>query len=93
MPTAGGVISTGGTGIMDVGFLRQPFRGWYLVESGEDMERHGAVPEVIVWPLPGDTAKGKDAQIEKGVEALLEDVKAWKARPQPKLLKASERKE
>jgi len=93
VPTAGGVISTGGTNIMDVGFLRQPFRGWYLVDSGEDMERHGAVPDVIVWPQPGDAAKGKDAQIEKGVEALLEDVKAWKARPQPKLLKASERKE
>ena len=57
------------------------------------MERHGAVPDVIVWQQPGDAAKGKDAQIEKGVEALLEDVKASKARPQPKLLKASERKE
>ena len=29
--------------------------------------------------------------IEKGVEVLLADVKAWKERPQPKLRKASER--
>jgi tricorn protease len=92
VPTAGGVVSTGGTPIMDVGFLRVPFRGWYLVDSGEDMELHGAVPDVIVWPQPGEAAKGKDSQIEKGVELLLKDVEAWKNRPQPKLKKATERK-
>jgi len=92
VPTAGGVISTGGTPIMDVGFLRMPFRGWYTINDGEDMERHGAVPDFIVWPQPGDVAKGKDAQIEKAVEVLSADVKAWMDRPQPKLKKASERK-
>lgn len=91
VPTAGGVISTGGTAIMDVGFLRMPFRGWYTINDGEDMERHGAVPDVIVWPQPGDNAKGKDSQIEKAVEVLSEDVRVWKARPQPKLMRASER--
>jgi tricorn protease len=91
VPTAGGVISTGATTIMDVGTLRLPFRGWYLAGSGEDMELHGAVPDVVVWPTPGDIAKDKDAQIEKAVEVLTADVKAWKERPQPKLKKASER--
>ena len=91
VPTAGGVVSTGGTPIMDVGFLRMPFRGWFLIDSGEDMERHGAEPDVIVWPVPGDAAQGKDAQIEKAVDVLTADVKAWKERPQPKLKKASER--
>jgi tricorn protease len=90
-PTAGGVISTGGTAIMDVGFLRMPFRGWFVIDSGEDMERRGTVPDVVVWPQPGDAAKGKDAQIEKAVEVLADEVKAWKERPQPKLKKASER--
>jgi tricorn protease len=93
VPTAGGVISTGGTTIMDVGFLRLPFRGWYLLETGEDMELNGAVPDVIVWPEPGDLAQGRDRQVEKAVETLLADVKEWKARPQPKLRKASERPE
>lgn len=91
VPTAGGVISTGGTTIMDVGFLRLPFRGWYLLETGEDMELNGCVPDVTVWPEPGDHAQGKDRQMEKAVELLLADVKAWKERPQPKLRKASER--
>ena len=90
-PTAGGVVSTGGTAIMDVGFLRMPFRGWYLVDSGEDMELHGAIPDFVVWPQPGDAAAGKDVQIEKGVQVLLEDVRAWKDRPQPKLKRATTR--
>lgn len=91
VPTAGGVISTGGTAIMDIGSLRLPTRGWFVIGSGEDMERNGAVPDYIVWPQPGDAATGKDAQIEKAVQVLTDDVKAWKARPQPKLTKASER--
>lgn len=89
--TAGGVISTGATGIMDVGTLRLPFRGWYVIEDGEDMELHGAVPHHIVWPAPGDAAQGKDAQIAKAVDVLLKDVKDWKARPQPKLKSATDR--
>jgi tricorn protease len=91
VPTAGAVISTGGTSIMDVGFLRLPFRGWYVIDTGEDMELHGAVPHHIVWPEPGDMPQGKDAQLMKGVDVLLADVKAWKDRPQPKLKRATER--
>jgi tricorn protease len=90
VPTAGGVISTGGTGIMDVGFLRLPFRGWYLLNDGRDMELNGAVPDHIIWPEPGEMPAGKDRQLEKAVAVLGEDVRVWKARPQPKLTKASE---
>lgn len=91
VPTAGGVISTGGVSIMDVGFLRLPFRGWYGAGDGKDMELNGAVPHHIVWPSPGDLPKGKDDQIAKAVEVLSADVKEWKARPQPTLKKATER--
>lgn len=90
-PTAGGVISTGAAGIMDVGTLRLPFRGWYGVTTGKDMELNGAQPDYIVWPKPGEAAKGIDAQIDKAVEVLKQDVAAWKKRPQPKLIKATER--
>src|SRR5947209_14959139 len=91
VPTAGSVVSTGATAIMDVGVLRLPFRGWYVIENGEDMELNGAVPDQVLWPEPGDMPQGKDAQLLKGVEVLLADVKAWKERPQPKLKKATER--
>ena len=90
VPTAGGVISTGGTTIMGLGRLRLPFRGWYLLD-GEDMELNGAVPHHIVWPLPGELPAGKDRQIEKAVDVLSEDVAAWQAKPRPKLRKATER--
>lgn len=89
--TAGGVISTGGTFIPDGGFLRMPFRGWFSVETGEDMELNGAVPDVEIWPQPGDLAAGKDAQLEKAIELLLADVKEFLARPQPALRRSSER--
>lgn len=91
VPTAGGVISTGGTTIMDLGFLRLPNRGWYVLGSGEDMELNGAVPDVVIWPEPEDWPRGSDPQIKKATEVLLQDVAAEKARPQPKLRKATER--
>ncbi len=91
VPTAGGVISTGGTGIMDIGFLRMPFRGWYVLPTGEDMELNGAVPHFIIWPQPTEMPRGIDRQLDKALEVLSDDVKKWKARPQPKLRKASQR--
>lgn len=91
VPTAGGVVSTGAVTIMDVGTLRLPFRGWFLVGDGEDMELNGAVPDFVVWPQPGEMPQGKDVQLAKGVEVLLADVKEWKSRPRPALRKATER--
>lgn len=91
VPTAGGVVSTGSATIMDLGTLRLPTRGWFLPTTGEDMELNGAVPDVVVWPLPGQMPAGKDVQLEKAVEVLSADVKQWLARPQPKLRKATER--
>jgi tricorn protease len=89
VPTAGGVISTGATQIMDMGTLRLPTRGWFVVGSGEDMELNGAVPDVVIWPEPG---QNKDVQLAKAVEVLMQDVVAWKQRPQPPLRKATGRK-
>ena len=89
--TAGGVISTGSTAIMDYGVLRMPFRGWFLLGDGEDMELNGAVPHVIVRNLPQDTAVGRDRQVEKAVQVLLRDVKAAAKKPRPKAKKASAR--
>lgn len=89
VPTAGGVISTGGTRISDIGFLRMPFRGWFLLD-GMDMEMNGCVPHHVLWPHPGDMPQGKDEQLDKALEVLDEEVEAYKKRPQPKLKYASE---
>ena len=83
VPTAGGVISTGGTNVFDMGELRTPFRGWYSIHTGEDYELNGAAPDHVVWPEPGEITAGKDRQLEKAVEVLLRDVAAVKPLPKP----------
>jgi len=90
--TAGGVISTGGTGIMGVGFLRLPFRGWFVLETGEDMELNGCVPDHVVWPLPTEWPRGIDRQLDKAVEVLQAEIEEARSRPRPSLIKATERR-
>jgi tricorn protease len=74
VPTAGGVISTGGARVMDFGWIRTPGRGWFLAGTGQDMEQNGAQPHFEVWPRPGEMVRGIDRQLEKAVEVLLVDV-------------------
>lgn len=91
VPTAGGVISTSAARVMDLGTIRTPTRGWYVLETGEDMELNGAVPDIILWPEPEQMPAGEDIQLKRAIEELNADVAEWKSRPMPKLRKASER--
>ncbi|MEZ6094341.1 MAG: S41 family peptidase [Pirellulaceae bacterium] len=93
VPTAGGVISTGGTGILDLGFIRKPFRAWYIAGTGQDMELNGAVPDHIIWPEPEEWPAGIDKQLDKAVEVLQDDVKEALENPGPELIPASQRPE
>ena len=89
--TAGGVISTGGTGIMGFAFLRIPFRGWFLAATGEDMELNGCEPDATIWPEPAAIPTGDDRQLVRAVAMLRDDVAAYKARPGPDLKWKSQR--
>ncbi len=80
--TAGGVVSTGVARVTDVGVLRAPFRGWFSIKDGKDFELNGALPDVIVWPKPGELPAGVDRQLEEAVKILKEEV--GKVAPQPK---------
>jgi tricorn protease len=82
--TAGGVISTGSTAILDAGTLRLPFRGWFSSSDGKDMELNGAKPHYTIWNKPGELSRGKDVQLEKAVSILLEDSKKSPSLPKPK---------
>jgi len=75
IPTAGGVISTWSTTVLDLGRMRLPGRGWFLPQTGEDMELYGAVPHVIIDVAPDDLPSGKDPQLEKAIEILKQEVK------------------
>ena len=83
--TAGGVISTGGRSIMGLGFLRMPFRGWFVTSTGRDMELNGCKPDVEIWPQPEEWTRGEDRQLAKAVEMLVEDVAAYAARERPRI--------
>ena len=68
--TYGGVISTGGTTLVDGTTVRLPFRGWYTPE-GRDMENNGAMPDVRVPPSPVDESRDFDAQLKAAVDDLM----------------------
>lgn len=91
VPTAGGVISTGSRSIMDLGTIRMPGRGWFLPD-GQDMELNGAVPDHLIWPLPGELPSGNDKQLDKAVQVLLSDVEKANNESKAKLIRASQRK-
>lgn len=78
--TAGGVISTGSMNILGSGNLRYPFRGWFVADSGLDMELNGAMPHHSLWPQPGEIPAGIDVQIEKAVDVLGEEIESNKQR-------------
>lgn len=74
-PTFGAVISTGGKRLQN-GFIRMPFRAWFVKKTGENMENDApAVPDYLVKNAPGWKERGEDAQLKKAVEVLLQDIK------------------
>jgi tricorn protease len=68
------VISAAKDRILDAGTLRVPFRGWFLPDTGEDMEMNGAEPHIVVEAGPEDTVKGRHPQLRKAVEVLLDGI-------------------
>ena len=91
VPTSGSVISTGSRSVMDAGAIRTPFRGWYLMGTGQDMELNGAIPDVVIWPSPGELPAGKDKQLDKAISILAREVERYNAVEEIELIKASER--
>jgi C-terminal processing protease CtpA/Prc len=73
-PTFGAVISTGGYRLVDGSLVRMPFRGWWVKESGENMDFTPAKPDIEVFNPPAYKAKGIDPQLQKAVEVLLGDL-------------------
>jgi tricorn protease len=74
MRTAGGVISTGYEPLMDGSGVRMPFRGWFVKDTGDDMELNGAMPDHVLW---NDPASDFDAQLRKAVEVLGAEVEEF----------------
>ena len=73
-PTFGAVISTGSYGLVDGSRVRMPFRGWWVKESGDNMDFVPAKPDIEVFNPPAYKAKGEDPQLERAVEELLKSL-------------------
>ena len=94
--TGGNVISTGGWSTLDGGFVRLPFRGWYVWGDPVDDERNnlnqehgGCVPDVLVPMGPAEWLTGADPQLAKAVELAAQAAAAERAEPQPQPRRAA----
>ncbi|HZQ51852.1 MAG TPA: S41 family peptidase [Bryobacteraceae bacterium] len=72
-PTAGWIIYTGGTQLIDGTLLRIPMIR-VQDHNGENMEMHPRPVDIPVERLPGECLHGKDHQLDRAVEELLSQV-------------------
>ncbi len=72
--TNSSVIGTGAYRLMDGSTIRTPGSGLWNVD-GHNLENYGVPPDVWVDNTPDDFLKGRDAQLEKAVEVLKEELR------------------
>lgn len=72
--TNGSVIGTGAFRLMDGSTVRTPATGLWDV-SGQNLENFGVPADVYVDNTPADFLVGRDAQLEKAVQVLQEELK------------------
>jgi tricorn protease len=73
VPTMGAVIGTGSYTLLDGSAIRTPGSGVWTAD-GQNMENYGVPPDVHVDNTPEDFIKGRDAQIEKAIEVLRQEL-------------------
>ena len=75
--TYGAVIGTGSYRLLDGSNIRTPGSGIWNVK-GYNLENYGVPPDVYVDNTPEDFLQGRDAQLEKAVEVLKQQLKETK---------------
>ncbi|HZT81854.1 MAG TPA: S41 family peptidase, partial [Gemmataceae bacterium] len=76
-PTGAHVIGTSAVRLIDGSIFRIPRIGVYT-DKGENMEKVGVTPDVVVEQTPDQFARGQDPQLDKAVEVVMQDVAVWK---------------
>ena len=80
--TWGGLIGIStGIPLMDGGSVTFPEFGLYNLEGEWDVENHGVDPDIVVDNLPHLVRQGRDPQLERAVEVLLQEVRDRKELP------------
>jgi tricorn protease len=74
--TWGGLVGIGGyPTLVDGGFVTAPRYAIYGLDGDWEVEGHGISPDVQVEELPKDVAAGHDAQLERAVAIVLQQLK------------------
>jgi tricorn protease len=88
--TGGNVISTGGWTTLDGGWVRLPFRGWYVwgdqadpTRNDRNQEHGGCIPDHLVPMGPPELLRGEDPQLETAVRLMIEAAAAAADQPAP----------
>lgn len=80
--TWGGLIGISGTPqLIDGGTVSVPTFRMYDPDGKWFKEGHGVDPDILVKENPGELAQGTDAQLEKAIEWILEEMKNYKGKP------------
>jgi tricorn protease len=80
--TWGGLVGTMGfPQLMDGGYVTAPNLAFWNPEGKWDVENHGVAPDIEVEMTPAACREGKDPQLEKAVQAVMD---ALKKNPPPK---------
>jgi tricorn protease len=69
--TNGSVIGTNDVPLIDGTMFRVPGSGWYDL-TGKNLENWGIEPDVPVESVPEESRRGRDAQLERAVDVLME---------------------
>jgi len=68
------IIFTSGMGLVDGSFVRMPAWGCYTLE-GNDIEKNGIKPDILVVNTFEDKINGKDPQLDKAIEEIMKQLK------------------
>jgi tricorn protease len=73
VPTMGAVIGTGSYTLLDGSTIRTPGSGVWTAD-GTNMENYGVPPDIYIDNTPADFFKGIDAQLNRAIEVLKEQL-------------------
>ncbi len=83
VPSWGGLVGIiNGQATMDNGYVFQPNNSFYGKEGQWWVENRGAMPDVVIDNDPGAVMEGRDPQLDKAIQVVLQDIEN---NPEPKL--------
>jgi tricorn protease len=83
VPTPGGVIGTNDITLADGTTFRIPRTGYFGLD-GTNLEGLGVKPDVLVEMSAEDRLKGRDPQLQKAIELVMEEIKDEAKKPEAK---------